>query len=304
MNGNGRIGMEGTGRLDRSSSDTLRATVVAESHASRRDIRRPSGFRSTYERKTRNRKLSMLIVCAAAMVLMSGLAIAQFGLPNAGGKQSARTQVLPVAAFTTVVSPATTVSVDASGSTGTGLTYAWNFGDNWTSTGLTRSHYYMSTADYTVNLTVTDDIGQTASVSHVVSIVNNAVPPFPYTIFGTTFASDGTTPEPNCAVNITVVDTGFTFIGTVSDVDGLYSCSALNALYVVDGYTLTVTATHSGGLSGSNSGIVDQALPYLGIDVTLTSVVIPEFTVVVIPIVGMLSIVAVARVLSGRSKEE
>jgi PKD repeat protein len=175
----------------------------------------------------------------------------------------------PVASFTAVAASGGKLTVDASASTGTGtLTYAWNFGDNIISTGVTHVHLYTTTNTYTITLTVTDSVGQ-ASASKTLLVTNNVLPPFPYIIYGTTFASDGATPLPNSTVSFTNVRTGETLIGTISDVDGLYSAD-VSVLYVTTGDTIVATGLGPAGQTGTNSGLVDLGTPYLGIDLTLT----------------------------------
>ena len=69
-------------------------------------------------------------------------------LANAGGPYSGE--------------PGTTVSVDGSGSSdpdSDSLTYAWDFGDGGTATGITPSHIYTSAGQFTVALTVDDGHG-------------------------------------------------------------------------------------------------------------------------------------------------
>jgi PKD domain/Subtilase family len=94
----------------------------------------------------------------------------------------------PTAAF--AVSPAAPVagapvSFDGSGSSdpnaGAVITkYSWNFGDGTASSGASPSvsHGYLNPGTYAVTLTVADSLGQTAAVSHLITI---AAPPPPAT---------------------------------------------------------------------------------------------------------------------------
>jgi PKD repeat protein len=79
----------------------------------------------------------------------------------------------PTAAFTSS-SSALAASFSASGSSAvspaTITGYAWTFGDGGTGTGVSPSHTYTAAGTYTVNLTVTDSNGATATVSHPVTV--------------------------------------------------------------------------------------------------------------------------------------
>ncbi|HUS64415.1 MAG TPA: PKD domain-containing protein [Kofleriaceae bacterium] len=78
----------------------------------------------------------------------------------------------PTAAFTSD-SSFLLVSLDATSSTdpdGDALDHAWSFGDDSTGTGATVSHSYETAGSYEVTLTVTDDDGNTDSVSNQVSV--------------------------------------------------------------------------------------------------------------------------------------
>ena len=178
----------------------------------------------------------------------------------------------PVASFiVTSALNAATVTVDASASTSTvGIaSYGWNWGDSIIGpSGVTSSHYYLAGASYTITLTVTDTLGQKGTLSKTVIVVNNALPPPPFTLYGTTWASNGVTPLAGCTVTITDVRTGTTLIGTVSGADGTYF-GDISPLLIVAGDTIIVNATGPAGQTGSGTGIVADT-PYLGIDVTLT----------------------------------
>jgi PKD repeat protein len=88
----------------------------------------------------------------------------------------------PVPSFT--YSPSTPltksdITFDASLSTdsdGRIVSYAWNFGDGSQGSGSVVRHSYSAAGAYTVTLTVTDDRGQTASVSKSVAVSTTSAP--------------------------------------------------------------------------------------------------------------------------------
>jgi len=90
--------------------------------------------------------------------------------------------ILPTASFT-ATSVNFTATFNASGSKdtdGTIVSYAWNFGDNTTGTGVNPSHTYAAGNTYLVTLTVTDDRGGTGTMQQSVT-VSNAPPSAAFT---------------------------------------------------------------------------------------------------------------------------
>lgn len=93
----------------------------------------------------------------------------------------------PTAAFTQSVTNLT-AAFDGSGSTdpdGTIASYAWNFGDGQTGTGVTAQRVYGAAGTYTVTLTVTDNRGGTATTSRSVVVTD---PPANTTVAADAFA--------------------------------------------------------------------------------------------------------------------
>ncbi len=62
------------------------------------------------------------------------------------------------------------ITFDAAGSTGTNLTFSWDLGDGNTSAGANVTYAYGKAGNFTVNVTVTDEAGQTDSASVDVTI--------------------------------------------------------------------------------------------------------------------------------------
>ncbi len=99
---------------------------------------------------------------------------------NNYGQASASTQTVtvdtpPTAAFTSSPTPSTpgsAVSLNGTGSSSSGNinNYSWTFGDGTTASGATPSHAYSAPGDFTVSLTVTDDLGATNTTSHELTV--------------------------------------------------------------------------------------------------------------------------------------
>jgi hypothetical protein len=135
-------------------------------------------------------------------------------------------------------------------------------------------------------------------------------PPPPYSLIGYTFGPDGFTPIVNAVVTITDTNTG-AVLNAVSDPDFGIIIDPLTSNYpnlndlaggVTDGDEIVVYATE-GALSGSNSGIVDTAQASLDLNVVLSNV-IPEFSGVVLPVVGMIGMFAIVGVAARSRKAQ
>ncbi len=128
-----------------------------------------------------------------------------------------------------------TANVDAADSSdpdGQIVSYAWDFGDGFTTTGVTASHAYSTAGSKTITLTVTDNKGATASSSQPLQVVAPPVNVPPVADFTATTAG--------LTVN---------FESTSTDSDGTIASYAWD---LGDGSTATTaTAVHSYDASGT-----------------------------------------------------
>ncbi|WP_150309282.1 PKD domain-containing protein, partial [Planctomonas psychrotolerans] len=104
--------------------------------------------------------------------------------------------VAPTAAFTRTQN-ALALAVDASTSSDTDgsiVSYAWDFGDGSTGTGVTASRTYAAAGRYTVTLTVTDNRGAVSVSTAAINVTTNQLPTASFTakVSGLAVAVDGT----------------------------------------------------------------------------------------------------------------
>ncbi|MGI8867725.1 MAG: PKD domain-containing protein [Mycobacteriales bacterium] len=132
----------------------------------------------------------------------------------------------PTAAFTSSVN-GMSASFDGSGSSdpdGTIASYTWDFGDGATATGVTPSHTYATAGSYNVRLTVTDNGGATAAVTHSITVTGAQ----PVNLAADTFSR--------------TVSNGW---GT-ADTGGAWSVVGTKSLFAVDGNTGSINLTAAG----------------------------------------------------------
>ncbi|MGO4592525.1 PKD domain-containing protein [Leifsonia sp. 2TAF2] len=167
----------------------------------------------------------------------------------------------PVAAFT---SNATFLdaSFDASGSSdpdGTIASYAWDFGDGATGTGVTATHSYAAAGPYTVKLTVTDDKGTPVSITHDITV--QAPPPnqapvaaFTPSVTNLSASFDGTASnDPDGTIASYAWDFGDGATGTGATTTHAYATG--------DTFTVTLTVTDNKGLTTSVQHPVTTTVP-------------------------------------------
>ncbi|MFN7147970.1 MAG: PKD domain-containing protein [Microthrixaceae bacterium] len=136
------------------------------------------------------------------------------------------------------------VSFDASDSSdpdGTIVSYAWDFGDGASGSGVITTHEYADAGDYTVTLTVTDDAGATATTTLEVSVLTAPDDPNGrYVAVGGADAGDCSTSAAPCA--------------TITYAVG--QAVAGNTIYVGAGeYPEIVAPTKALTFKGANAGI-------------------------------------------------
>ena len=170
----------------------------------------------------------------------------------------------PTAAFSSTVAGATATFTNSSGNT---TTYAWNFGDNTTSTAPNPTHTYAADGTYTVTLTATNSCGSTTFTQSVVIVTpptanftaNTTTGCAPLTVQFTSTSSanaqtfnwqfPGGTPSSSTAQNPTVVyNTAGTYSVTltVSNAAGNNTATQTNLIVVTTTPTTAFTSTVAG----------------------------------------------------------
>ncbi len=167
----------------------------------------------------------------------------------------------PVAAFTATTTQLT-ATVDAGASSdpdGTIAAYAWNFGDGFTTTGKTASHGYATAGSKTITLTVTDNLGKTATVSKVVDVTAPPVnqPPvadFTSTVQNLTVALESTSSDPDGTISTQSWNFGDNTAATTA-------VTASHTYAAAGTYSVTLTVVDNGGASRSTTKTVTVTAP-------------------------------------------
>jgi PKD repeat protein len=168
------------------------------------------------------------------------------------GPLTAPVQAGPAASFTSSCT-LLACTFDASGSSDTGGTitsYAWDFGDGSTGTGVTSSHTFGSAGPQSVTLTVTDSAAKTAKMSHTVTVSGTSTPAAAFTVncnqLACSFDASGSTDSGGTLTSY-AWDFGDTGTGSGLTPSHTYAASGpyIVGLTVTDNLSQTSTVTHS-----------------------------------------------------------
>jgi len=141
-----------------------------------------------------------------------------------------------------------TTSTAGAGHTLTG--FSWDFGDGTTGSGMNTTHVYSTPRSYTVLLTVTDDSGQTATISGQLTIGSGApTATFTFLVGGKTVTFDAgpSTSQPGSTITARPWTFGDTTSGTGQTTAHTYPAGPAAA------YTVRLTVTDSLGRSASTT---------------------------------------------------
>ena len=195
----------------------------------------------------------------------------------------------PTAAFSSSpnpVAPGVAVGFDASASSDPDsgnsiVTYAWDFGDGTTASGVSLTHAFSLFDTYTVALTVTDTHGATSSIQQTVAVnLGNHTPTAdaggPYMVApGLSLALDGSgSSDPDVAYGDSIVSYAWDIDGDgqYDDASGIGPTLAAGQLAPLGhgAHTIGLRVTDSFGATASATGTLVVDAPPSGVDGTVT----------------------------------
>ena len=147
------------------------------------------------------------------------------------------------------------VAFNSSGSSdidGTIVAQAWDFGDGNTSTAANPSHIYTTPGTYTAELTVTDNLGATATDTVAITVNPNSAP----TAVATATPDTGQAPLTVAFSSALSVDTDGSIVSWFWDFGGGNQSTAANPNYTfaTDGtYNVTLTVTDNDGATNTTT---------------------------------------------------
>ena len=133
-------------------------------------------------KKISNFKKRVSEMCLSALALIAIISVTScdptiealaFDLPEANSKEDLTP---PTASFKASVT-ADYLTYTFSNTSSSATTYAWNYGDGNTSTGLDGENTFPAEGTYTVTLTASDKLGKTSTYSLEIEVIEPEVPP-------------------------------------------------------------------------------------------------------------------------------
>ena len=181
------------------------------------------------------------------------------GVTSTTTTHSVTVDAAPVASFSASPNPASvgpSVAFNGTGSSdtlGTIVSYSWEFGDDATGSGPAASHRYAAPGPYTVTLKVTNDAGQTATVSHSITV---DAPPVALFSVSPTAVSTGALVTFNASSSSDDVGTITGYSWSFGDGARATGPTASHSYASPGTYTVGLTVTNDAGQSTSSSQTV------------------------------------------------
>lgn len=145
------------------------------------------------------------------------------------------------------------VFFNATASTPSNGTFAWNFGDGSRGSGVTPTHQYSLGATYTVTLTVTNDIGQSSTTSRTITVSATSA----QVVASFTFSPTGPGVNQDVFFNASAsTPSSGTFVWDFGDGSRGSGITPTHQYSQGATYTVTLTVTNSNGQSATTSRTV------------------------------------------------